>query len=90
MSKIHHVEGYSMDERFFYLTVDGINYRISWDLCSERLMHATQQQRQHIEVSPSGYGLHWPEIDEDLAITPLVEIAEVLPHRAVSRSAPPA
>jgi hypothetical protein len=89
MSKIHHVEGYSMDESFFYLTVDGTAYRIRWDMCSERLTHATQQQRQHVEVSPSGYGLHWPEIDEDLAVTPLIEIAEVLPYRAVSHPARP-
>jgi hypothetical protein len=29
-------------------------------------------------VSSSGYGIHWPEIDEDLAITPLLRRAEAL------------
>ena len=32
-----------------------------------RLLNATQQQRDHWEPSGGGYGIHWPEIDEDLA-----------------------
>jgi hypothetical protein len=32
-----------------------------------RLMNATPQQRQRWEVSGAGYGIHWPEIDEDLS-----------------------
>jgi hypothetical protein len=35
-----------------------------------------------MEVSPSGYGLHWPLIDEDLAITPLLKKAEALETEA--------
>jgi hypothetical protein len=31
-----------------------------------RLAQATPEQLNHIEVSP--YGLHWPELDEDLSI----------------------
>lgn len=32
-----------------------------------RLMNATPNQRQRWEVSGAGYGIHWPEIDEDLS-----------------------
>ena len=32
-----------------------------------RLMNATPKQLQRWEVSGSGYGIHWPEIDEDLS-----------------------
>jgi len=35
-------------------------------------------QRKRIDVAPSGYGIHWPELDEDLAITPLLKRAEAL------------
>ena len=31
-----------------------------------RLLHATSEQRQHWEVAGGGYGIHWPDIDEDL------------------------
>jgi hypothetical protein len=32
-----------------------------------RLLNASQQQRDHWEPSGGGYGIHWPEIDEDLS-----------------------
>ena len=32
-----------------------------------RLMNATTKQRQRWEVSGGGYGIHWPDIDEDLS-----------------------
>jgi hypothetical protein len=32
-----------------------------------RLLNATQEQRDHWELSGAGYGIHWPDIDEDLS-----------------------
>ena len=32
-----------------------------------RLLRATQQQRDRWETSGGRYGVHWPEIDEDLS-----------------------
>jgi hypothetical protein len=32
-----------------------------------RLLNATPEQRTHWEVAGAGYGIHWPEIDEDLS-----------------------
>lgn len=32
-----------------------------------RLFEATPEQRQHFVMAGGGYGLHWPEIDEDLS-----------------------
>ena len=78
MQKVHSVESISSDGNYLYLTVDSQPYRIRWDDCSPRLRQATFEQRKHLEVSPSGYGIHWPEVDEDLAITPLLEHAERL------------
>ena len=48
---------------------------IPWERCSERLAHASQAERDRAELSPSGYGIHWPLIDEDLAVGPLVQTA---------------
>jgi Protein of unknown function (DUF2442) len=31
-----------------------------------RLMNASLKQRQRWEISGAGYGIHWPDIDEDL------------------------
>lgn len=31
-----------------------------------RLLHATAKQRKNWKISGGGYGIHWPDIDEDL------------------------
>ena len=36
-----------------------------------RLAHGTHRQLNHIEISP--FGLHWPELDEDLSFRGLIE-----------------
>ena len=32
-----------------------------------RLLNATQDQRNNWWISAGGYGIHWPDIDEDLS-----------------------
>ena len=32
-----------------------------------RLLHATPEQRGHWQRSGGGYGIHWPDVDEDLS-----------------------
>ncbi len=39
-----------------------------------KLVHATEQQRNHFEISPSGYGIHWPDIDEDISIKAFLSV----------------
>jgi hypothetical protein len=37
-----------------------------------RLLHATPQQRSSCVIAGGGYGIHWPEIDEDLSVEGLL------------------
>ncbi len=32
-----------------------------------RLLNATPEQRSHWRLSGAGYGIHWPDMDEDLS-----------------------
>lgn len=32
-----------------------------------RLLHATPEQRDNWTIAGGGFGIHWPEIDEDLS-----------------------
>jgi hypothetical protein len=50
--------------------------RIPWERCSPILAAATVEQRGRAELSPGGYGIHWPLLDEDLSIGGLVGCAE--------------
>lgn len=76
--KIHDVEIIKSNETYLHLLIDGMAYRIRWADCSPKLKQATQIERDYLEISPSGYGIHWPLIDEDLAIKPLLTRAEKL------------
>jgi hypothetical protein len=46
-----------------------------------RLADATPAQRPHWEVAGAGYGIYWPEIDEDLSTEGLLRGAPA-PRRA--------
>jgi hypothetical protein len=46
--------------------------QIAWGSCSPRLAQATAEQRRCAELSPGGYGIHWPLIDEDLSVSGLL------------------
>ena len=47
-----------------------------------RLLDATPNQRQHWEVCGGGFGIHWPDIDEDLSTQGLLAGAPA-PRRPV-------
>lgn len=78
MPKIHDVQIDQIDHQFLYLTVDGQQYQIAWQACSPRLAQASQNERSFIDIAPSGYGMHWPLLDEDLAIDPLLKHARLI------------
>lgn len=37
-----------------------------------RLLHANDAQRRNWQVAGGGYGIHWPDIDEDLSVAGLL------------------
>ena len=37
-----------------------------------RLLSATDNQRQTWQIAGAGYGIHWPDIDEDLSVRGLL------------------
>ncbi len=47
-----------------------------------RLGGATPEQRQNWEICAGGFGLHWPDIDEDLSTAGLLRGAHAKPTTA--------
>ena len=45
-----------------------------------RLLHATSEQRANWRISGAGYGIHWPDIDEDLSTQGLLQGAPAPPR----------
>lgn len=48
-----------------------------------RLANATQAQREHWELYGAGYGIHWPELDEDLSTEGLLLGAKAPQPRSI-------
>jgi len=47
-----------------------------------RLLHAAPEQRTHWKIAGGGYGLHWPDLDEDLSTEGLLRGAPAPEHPA--------
>ncbi|MCX6249782.1 MAG: DUF2442 domain-containing protein [Bacteroidetes bacterium] len=43
---------------------------------SDKLAKADEKDRNNFQLSPSGYGIHWPGIDEDLSINGLLNLLQ--------------
>jgi Protein of unknown function (DUF2442) len=54
------------DDQLTVALMDGrtLSVPLAW---YPRLLAATPEQRRHYEIAGGGYGLHWPDIDEDLS-----------------------
>ncbi|HYU13211.1 MAG TPA: DUF2442 domain-containing protein [Stellaceae bacterium] len=68
------------------LTVDlmdgrSISVPLAW---YPRLLSATPEQRRRWEIAGAGYGIHWPEIDEDLSTEGLLRGAPAPPGATTS------
>lgn len=46
-----------------------------------RLLHAAPQARANWQLSGGGFGIHWPDIDEDLSSAGLLRGAPAHAHR---------
>ncbi len=87
MARAHDVRDAKVSGSTLTMVVDGRQYRFDLAKASKRLARATQQQRENFELSPSGYGIHWPEIDEDLSIDGLLGIVHAAATEAATTAA---
>ena len=79
MDKAHSIQQIAIEGTTLLLKVDDRDYKINIAEQSKRLAQATPKQRQNYEISPSGYGIHWPDVDEDLSIDGLIGIKHAFP-----------
>ena len=84
-TKIHTIEKIEFSGNLMNLIVDNQAYSIDVSTRSSRLTQADQRQKSNYEISPSGYGIHWPEIDEDLSIDGLIGKKNAIERRPSHR-----
>ncbi|MBN3580765.1 DUF2442 domain-containing protein [Algoriphagus aestuarii] len=54
----------SVDEREIIFDIADVSYKLSV---------ASDLERSMYKISPSGYGVHWPLIDEDISVKELLK-----------------
>lgn len=74
MKKYHDIEKISFSEDRLFIKVDGKEYTFQLTDISKKLADASRIEREKYEISPSGYGIHWPLIDEDFSIDGLLGV----------------
>ena len=72
--KFHTIGKISFSGTQMTLEVDSRPVTVDLAKVSPRLAAATTGQRLNYEVSPSGYGIHWPDLDVDLSVDGLLGI----------------
>lgn len=74
MNKFHKVEKLIFKKGTLIIYIDEKEYQFKLSNISKKLAKAADFERDKYEISPSGYGIHWPLIDEDLSIDGLIGI----------------
>jgi Protein of unknown function (DUF2442) len=69
-----------IDDELTVRLMDGrtLSVPVAW---YPRLAEATPYQRADWEIAGGGYGIHWPQIDEDLSTEGLLRGARTPTHR---------
>jgi hypothetical protein len=84
MNKQHNVQSIDFKGNLMLLVIDGQAYQIPIHEASPQLAQASDsvgaasplENRQLYRIAPSGYGIHWITLDEDLSINGLLKIAK--------------
>jgi len=72
LKKYHEINAIQFNEETLKIKIDGQSYEFKLSALSEKLANASDIEKNEYEISPSGYGIHWPLIDEDLSIDGLL------------------
>lgn len=81
MDKYHEIKNLDFTDDAMIIVIDGKEYKFILNKISPPLDKASDSDRRNYMISPSGYGIHWPSIDEDLSIDGLLGIIHKIHRR---------
>jgi hypothetical protein len=73
MEKAYNITDIRFENDCLILKVDSQLINLKLADISEKLVKATDLERKEFKISPSGYGIHWRLLDEDLSINGLLK-----------------
>jgi hypothetical protein len=72
MPVIHHITSIQFKGDMLQIMADGRMLLFDLNKLSSRLLQANDAERNNYVISPSGYGIHWPSLDEDISVHALL------------------
>jgi hypothetical protein len=73
MEKAYNITNLSFESNFMVITINNQTIKLKLTDISEKLAKASEKERNDFKISPSGYGIHWQSLDEDLSINGLLK-----------------
>jgi len=77
MEKAYNITSLNFEHDFMTIIVDGQLFKLKLSDISEKLAKANDSERIDYKISPSGYGIHWRLLDEDLSVNGLLQVASL-------------
>lgn len=74
MNIYHKIDEVKVESEMLSVRVDGQLIKKALLEISPVLAKASEKEISYYEISPSGYGIYWPLIDEDISIDGLLGI----------------
>lgn len=75
MNKVYNISDIHFDNDYLIINVDNSILKVKISEASNKLAKASEVDKNDFKISPSGYGIHWSRLDEDLSINGLLKIA---------------
>jgi len=72
MEKAYNISNIKFENDFIVLTIDNKLIKLKLSDISTKLANASIEQKSDYRISPSGYGIHWQQLDEDLSVNGLL------------------
>lgn len=74
MKKFYEIDEIKFIKNKMVIVINKEKHEFILEKISSKLAAASIYELQNFEISPSGYGIHWPAIDEDLSIDGLLGV----------------
>lgn len=68
MEKLNNIESIQFTTDTLLIEIDHIVHQLDLKVISNKLLNATEAERNNYTISPANYGIHWPMIDEDISL----------------------
>lgn len=77
MDQLYKISQIRFENDYIVLTIDKQTIKLKISEISKKLYNASNEERMNYKISPSGYGIHWNLIDEDLSVNGLLKKANI-------------